>query len=124
MKIVQSMTPVALLWLSIGCASGGAEPASVRPGASQPLGREITTLRLRSGFVEIRTGNEGPSFSVLDVAGRPLAASLTEEELRRQFPTQSEALKTGLAGAETAGLLGARSELLAEAWGHLSIADR
>ena len=124
MKIVQSTLSVTLLCLSVGCVSRGTAPATLSPGASQPLGREITTLRDRNGFVEIRTGPEGRSFNVLDAAGRALAVNLSEAELRSQFPNQSEALRTGLAGPVAASWLVARSQLLAEAWEQSYFADR
>lgn len=108
MRIVRSFTALGLVSLSLGCSTADSDRTGSRPVSRAPGNSEIMTLRVRHGMIEIRTGAEGRSFTVLDGDGGVVAANLSEEELRSQFPAHSEAMRTGLAGPETSPPLDAR----------------
>ena len=83
--------------LVAGCAAGE------KPAPS----REIVTLRTRDGFIQIRTGEAGRSYTVLDKQGGLVASDLTTEDLKARFPQHSEALERGLAHPEEGAFLDA-----------------
>ncbi len=88
--------------LVAGCAAGE------KPAPS----REIVTLRTRDGFIQIRTGEAGRSYTVLDKQGGLVASDLRAEELQARFPEHFEALERGLAGPEDASILDASAASL------------
>ena len=61
-------------------------------------GREIVTLRVRGGFIEIRAGASGRTYTLLDQDQELIAADLTAEELKARYPDRLDALVRGLAG--------------------------
>ena len=83
--------------LVTGCATGE------KPAPS----REIVTLRTRDGFIQIRTGEAGRSYTVLDKQGGLVASDLRAEELKERFPEHFEALERGLAHPEKGAFLDA-----------------
>lgn len=101
---------LALTGLMNGCA-GSREPAASSENAltSRPT---IVTLRLRNGFVDIESGADGITYSVLDSEGKALASSLNEAELKAKFPEHFQAVEKALAGSEKAGALDASASLL------------
>ncbi len=83
--------------LVAGCAAGE------KPAPS----REIVTLRTRDGFIQVRTGEAGRSYTVLNKQGGLVASDLRAEELKERFPEHFEALERGLAHPEEGTFLDA-----------------
>jgi len=80
------------------------------PTAATKEGVRIVALRFRDGFIDIRTGQEGRSFSIRDREGGIIAAELSADDLQARFPSHFEALQRGLAAPLDASLHGRLSE--------------
>ena len=83
-----------------GCSSSEKAAASV----------EITTLRVRGGFIEIRTGAQGRTYGVLDESRAVIARDLTPRELESRYPERYETLERALAEAYSSLILDASNE--------------
>lgn len=88
MRGLMTLSPLFLVVAFSGC------------GSSEKLarGREITTLRVRGGFIEIRAGSNGKTYTLLDAEEKLIASDLTAEDLKARYPDRFEALERGLAG--------------------------
>ena len=93
MRTAFAISALAALTLLAGCSASPLKPS--RDSSHRSV--EITTLRVRGGFVEIRTGPEGRSFSVLDDQGRTLAADVSATDLMERFPSHFEVVEASLA---------------------------
>ena len=83
----------ALSTLCIAAALSGCVSAEKPASTTQ-----ITTLRTRNGFIEIRTGSNGRTYALLDAHQNLIDENLTAEELKARYPNQYESLERGIAG--------------------------
>ena len=67
------------------------------PSASPATGPIITHLVSRQGTITIHASNAGPRYSITDTEDQSLAASLTAQQLRNQFPEFHRFIRSTLA---------------------------
>jgi len=95
MAIIRTASGILFL-VSLFLASGCTRPQESNPSRQTSAGLVIGHLETRDRMITVRTGSDGPLYTVKSESGKILAVDLPAGELSDRFPELKDVVEHGI----------------------------